>query len=70
MVGTLITGCRCAMPWSDLDLTFNFAVATLTYKIFLDISRKPYGVGSSYLALTLDRGEGVQRHGLDLDFDL
>ena len=33
MVGTLVKGCRCAMSWSDLDLTFDLAVVTLTYKI-------------------------------------
>ena len=32
-VGTLVRGCRCAMSWSDLDLTFDLAVVTLTYKI-------------------------------------
>ena len=26
-------GCRCATSWSDLDLTFDLAVVTLTYKI-------------------------------------
>ena len=26
-------GCRCAALWSDLDLTFDLAVVTLTYKI-------------------------------------
>ena len=25
--------CRCATSWSDLDLTFDLAVVTLTYKI-------------------------------------
>ena len=25
-------GCRCAMSWCDLDLTFDLAVVTLTYK--------------------------------------
>ena len=25
--------CRCAMSWCDLDLTFDLAVITLTYKI-------------------------------------
>ena len=25
-------GCRCATSWSDLDLTFDIAVVTLTYK--------------------------------------
>ena len=33
MVGTLVRGCRCAMSWFDLDLTFDLAVVTLTYKI-------------------------------------
>ena len=33
MVGTLVGGCRCATSWSDLDLNFNLAVVTLTYKI-------------------------------------
>ena len=34
MVGTLVRGCRYATSWSDLDLTFNLAVVTLSYKIF------------------------------------
>ena len=33
MVGTLVRGCRYAMSWCDLDLTFGLAVVTLTYKI-------------------------------------
>ena len=33
MVGTLVRGCRCAMSCCDLDLTFDLAVVTLTYKI-------------------------------------
>ena len=33
MVGTLVKGCRCAMSWCDLGLTFDLAVVTLTYKI-------------------------------------
>ena len=33
MVGTLVKGCRCATSWFNLDLTFNFAVVTLTFKI-------------------------------------
>ena len=32
MVGTLVGGCRCAMSWCHLDLTFDL-VMTLTYKI-------------------------------------
>ena len=26
-------GCRCALSWCDLDLTFDLAVVTLTYNI-------------------------------------
>ena len=33
MVGTLVRECRCAMSWSDLDLTFDLAVVTLSLKI-------------------------------------
>ena len=33
LVGTLFRGCRCPMSCCDLDLTFNLAVVTLTYKI-------------------------------------
>ena len=33
MAGTLVRGCRCATSWSDLDLTFDLAIVTLTYKI-------------------------------------
>ena len=39
MVGKLVGGCRCAMSWCDLDLTFDLVVVTLTYKI-LAISMK------------------------------
>ena len=34
MVGTLVGGCRYAMSWCDLELTFALAVGTLTFKIF------------------------------------
>ena len=33
LVGTLVRGCRCATSLCDLDLTFDLAVVTLTYKI-------------------------------------
>ena len=33
MVGTLVGGCRCASSLCDLDLTFDLAVVTLTYKM-------------------------------------
>ena len=32
-VGTLVSGCRCAISWYDLDLTFELVVVTLTFKI-------------------------------------
>ena len=31
-LGTLVRGCRCAMSWCDLDLTFDLAVVTLSLK--------------------------------------
>ena len=34
MVGTLVRMCRCAASWSDLDLTFDLAVVTLSLKVF------------------------------------
>ena len=33
MVGTLVRSCRCATSWYNLDMTFDLAVVTLTYKI-------------------------------------
>ena len=33
MAGTFVRGCRCAMSWCDLDLTFDLAVVTLSLKI-------------------------------------
>ena len=33
LVGTLVRGCRCAMSWCDLDLTFDLAAVTLSLKI-------------------------------------
>ena len=32
-MGTLAGGSRCALSWCDLDLTFDLAVGTLTFKI-------------------------------------
>ena len=31
--GKLVRMCRCATSWSDLDLTFDLAVVTLSLKI-------------------------------------
>ena len=33
ILGRDIRGCRCATSWSDLDLTFDLAVVTLSLKI-------------------------------------
>ena len=33
MVEILVRQCRCATLWRDLDVTFDLAVVTLTYKI-------------------------------------
>ena len=33
MVGALVRVFRCAISWCDLDLTFDLAIVTLTYKI-------------------------------------
>ena len=33
LVGTLVRGSRCATSWCDLDLNFDLAIVTLTYKI-------------------------------------
>ena len=33
MVGTLVREYRYATSWCDLDLTFDLAIVTLTYKI-------------------------------------
>ena len=33
MVGTLVRMCRCATSWSDLDLTIDLAIVTLSLKI-------------------------------------
>ena len=33
LAGTLVRGCRYAMSWCDLDLTFDLAIVTLTLKV-------------------------------------
>ena len=53
MVQTLVRGCRCAMSWCGLDLTFDHAVMTLTYKT---LSRLLNSV--RYRRLTLGRDIG------------
>ena len=34
MVGALIRSCGHGTSWCDLDLTFDLALATLTYNVF------------------------------------
>ena len=42
MVGTLVRGCRCAVSWCDLDLTFDLVIVTISFKkSFLGISLIP-----------------------------
>ena len=31
----LVVGCSCAMSWCKLDLTFDFAIVTLTFEIYI-----------------------------------
>ena len=33
LLGTLVRECRCATPWSDIDLTSDLAAVTLSLKI-------------------------------------
>ena len=33
MVGTLVGGCRCAMSWCDLDLTFSLVIVSMSFKL-------------------------------------
>ena len=33
ILGETLVRCRCATSWSDLDLTFDLAVVTLSFKI-------------------------------------
>ena len=33
MVGMLVGKCRCAVSWCDIDMTFDLAIVTLTFKI-------------------------------------
>ena len=65
--------CRCATSWSDLVLTFEFAVVTLTYKILSGLylgNRKVLEV--CCLVGTLVRGCRCAESWCDLDltFDL
>ena len=37
MVGILFERCRCAVSWYNLDLTFDLAIVTLSYKILFRV---------------------------------
>ena len=67
MVGTLARGCRCAMSWCDLDLTFDLAVVTLTYKNLsgLNIGNRKMQEVDTCWGHWLG-GVGVQCHGVTL----
>ena len=71
MVGTLVRGCSSATLWCDLDLTFDLALVTLTYKILSGLY-----LGNCRLQ-EVDTWQGhwlgvvgVQCHGCDLDLTL
>ena len=73
LVGTMVRGCRCAMSWYDLDLTFDFAVLTLTCKILSGlIYQKP--LRCRKLVLSGDIGWGCRYamswYDIDLTFKL
>ena len=66
-MGILVRGCRCAASWSDLDLTFDLVVVTLTYKMLSGLylgNCKVWEVDIWY-GYWLG-GVGVQRHGVTL----
>ena len=51
MVVPLIRQCRCATSWCNLDLTFDLAIVTLTYKILFGVyfrNRKVQEVDTGY----------------------
>ena len=57
MVGTLLRECRFAASWYDLDLTFDLAIVTLTYKILSGYNSEI--VRCRKLILGMDIGQGV-----------
>ena len=70
MVGTLVGGCRYATSWCDLDLTFDLAVVTLTYKILSrlylgkhgDITDTVLKVSRSLTCFTTSISHGVENY--------
>ena len=66
-MGTLVRVCRCATSWCDLDLTFDLAVVTLTYKILSGLylgNCKVWEI-DTWLGHWF-RVVGVQHHGMTL----
>ena len=60
-------GCSCTTSWSYLDLTFDLAVVTLTYKILSRLYLENCKVWEvdTWLGYWLG-GVGVQHHGVTL----
>ena len=72
-MGILVRGCRCATSWSDLNLTFDLAVVTLTYKMLSGLYLGNYKVWEVDIWFgTLVRGCRCATSWCDLDltFDL
>ena len=51
--------CRCVVSWCDIDLTFELAVVTLTFKILC----WPYLKNRKVSEVTVVGGVGVHHHG-------
>ena len=67
MVGTLVGVCRCATSWCDLDLNFDLAVVTLTYKILSGLYLRNSKVWKLILGRDIGWGVvGVHHHGVVL----
>ena len=70
MVGTLVRRCRCVMSWCDLDLTFDCAVVTLTYKSCLGYISEMVRCRKLILDRSLVRGCRCATSWCDLDLTL
>ena len=47
----LVRGCRCAMSWCNLDLTFDLLIVTMNFKIlsgFIEYRRLTFGMDIGY----------------------
>ena len=66
MVGIFVSGCRYAMSWCDLDLTFYLAVVTLTLKFCLGYISETISCKNLILGRDIGWGVGVQRRGVTM----